>query len=317
MHEHDLGRWQHDHAFLTGREHLSERATRRVVAITAFAMVAEVVGGAWFNSMALLADGWHMATHVGALGIAAFAYSYARRHINDPRFTFGTGKVGALAGFTSAVVLAAIAAFVAWESLLRLSHPLPIQFDEALVIAWLGLVVNLASAWMLRFRHDEHHPVAAAHGSGHAHDRHHHGHDHNLRAAYLHVLADAMTSVLAIIALALGKLFGLVWVDPAMGIVGSLVIVSWSVSLLRQTGSVLLDESVDEALAGAVRDALAREPDTDVTDLHLWRIAPGHCAGIVSILTHEPRAPSHYKALLGHIRGLAHVTVEVNRCDEP
>lgn len=267
-------------------------------------MVIEITAGVAFGSMALLADGWHMATHAAALGIAAYAYWYARRHAGDRRYSFGTGKIGALAGFGSAVSLAVVALLVLAESVSRLAAPIAIRFDEAIAVAAVGLAVNVVSALLLRdhdFQHDDR--------TGTQH------HDHNLRGAYLHVLADALTSVLAITALVAGKFFGWVWMDAVTGIVGSVLIAHWSLGLLRDTSAVLLDSEVPGDRRCQIQQAVEAGADNRVSDLHLWRVGPRHLAAIVSLVTHDPREPSHYKQLLGKFGDLAHVTVEVQRCD--
>lgn len=319
----------HDHVFLGADHSRNERRVWLVIALTAGMMVAEIVAGTIYGSMALVADGWHMSTHAGAMLIAALAYSYARRHARDPRFTFGTGKLGDLAGFASAIVLAFIALLIGWESVLRLADPVEIHFGQAIAVAVAGLAVNLASAWLLRDDHAHHHHGHHGHGhGGHHHDHHddhhhdghdhHHAHDHphpardnNLRAAYLHVLADALTSILAIVALLLGRSYGWLWADPVMGVVGALVIVRWSWSLIREAGGVLID-AVPEggALAEDIRTVLERG-DEHITDLHVWQVGPGHHAAIVSLSSPHPKAPSDYKARLAHLGGLSHVTVEV------
>src|SRR5262245_14964173 len=265
MHTHSLDRWRHGHVFLGKKHARNERRTWAVVALTATMMVAEIVGGTLFGSMALIADGWHMATHAGALAIAALAYRFARRHAHDPRFSFGTGKLGELAGFSSALILGVIAALIAYESFQRLLSPVAIGFDPAMAIAALGLAVNLASAWLLW---DDHHET------DHARSPHGH-HDHNLRAAYLHVLADALTSVLALVALLAGRLYGWVWMDPLMGIVGAGVIAASSWSLMRSSGAVLLDAVPNPELARQIRDRLEVGGDR-LGDLHLLRVRPGH-----------------------------------------
>lgn len=315
MHSHTLTSWQHDHHFLGARHDRNERRTWLVVALTAVMMVAEIVGGTIFGSMALLADGWHMSTHAAALGIAALAYRFARAHAHDPRFSFGTGKVGELAGFSSAIVLGLIALFIAYESAGRVLNPVAISFGEAIPIAVLGLMVNLASAWLLHdgdHHHDHHH-----HGHDHAddHDDHHHGHhgDSNMRAAYAHVLADALTSVLAIVALLAGRYYGLNWLDPVIGIVGALVILSWSWGLLKSSGATLLDAVPSTTTASAVRARLETDGDK-VSDLHLWRLGPGHIGVIASIVSDHPRAPDDYKRRLDGMDELAHVTIEVHAC---
>ncbi|WP_191060291.1 CDF family Co(II)/Ni(II) efflux transporter DmeF [Geminicoccus harenae] len=314
MHTNSVEGWRHGHVFLGADHARNERRTWAVVALTAAMMVAEILAGWAFGSMALLADGFHMATHAGALGIAALAYLYARRHAEDRRFTFGTGKLGDLAGFASALILAVVALLVAVESAIRLASPVPIRFEEAILVAVLGLVVNLVSAWLLHRPGD--HP-SVDHGHGHAHDHGHghgHHHDHNLRAAYLHVLTDALTSVLAIAALLAGRFYGWFWMDPLMGIVGSVVIARWSWGLMRDAGAVLLDMMPDEALAQRITSAL-EQGDDRVTDLHLWRVGPGHMAAIVALVSDQPQPPAHYKAKVAHLRQLSHVTVEVQPCD--
>jgi cation diffusion facilitator family transporter len=317
----------HDHVFLGERHQRNERRVWLVIALTASMMVIEIVAGAIYGSMALLADGWHMSTHAGAMLISALAYLYARRLARDARFTFGTGKLGDLAGFASAVILALIALLIGWESFLRLATPVEISFGQAIAVAVVGLFVNLLSAWLLR---DDH----AHHGHGHDHSSHAHPHDHahddhdhaavhehersaardnNLHAAYLHVLADALTSILAIVALLLGRMNGWLWADPLMGIVGALVIARWSWGLLRVSGSVLLDAVPEgEALRAEIKQAIEREGER-ITDLHIWQVGPGHHAAIVALTAERPQPPSHYKARLAHIHDLSHITVEVER----
>jgi cation diffusion facilitator family transporter len=309
----------HDHVFLGADHQRNERRVWLVIALTASMMVAEIVAGTIYGSMALVADGWHMSTHAGAMLIAALAYTYSRRHARDPRFTFGTGKLGDLAGFASAIVLALIALLIGWESFVRLANPVAISFEQAIAVAVAGLLVNLLSAWLLRDDHGHHHHGhghSHAHSHDHGHDPHahdHHGRDNNLRAAYLHVLADALTSVLAIVALLLGRSYGWLWADPAMGIVGALVIVRWSWGLIRETGGVLIDAVPQgEGLAGDIRAALERGEDR-ITDLHVWQVGPGHHAAIVSIASPKPKAPSDYKVRLAHLGALSHVTVEVQQ----
>jgi cation diffusion facilitator family transporter len=313
MHTHSLDRWTHDHAFLGSRHVENERKTWLVVLLTAAMMVVEIIGGTIYGSMALLADGWHMSTHAGALAISAFAYRHARSHAHDPHFSFGTGKLGELAGYTSALILAMIALQIGYESVVRLLHPVTIGFDEAIAIAVVGLGVNLASAWLLRDDHEHSHAQGHDHHD-HDHDHHHHHHhDHNLRSAYLHVVADALTSILAIIALLAGKLYGLSWMDPLMGVVGALVIAHWSVVLVRSSGAILLDAVPDSGLTTEIRKRL--EVGTDrVCDLHLWRVGPGHAAVIASVVADEPKPPGHYKDRLKGLAGLSHVTVEVHAC---
>lgn len=295
----------HEHAFLGPNHARNERRTWIVIAITTATMVLEIAAGHAFGSMALVADGWHMATHAGAMLIAALAYVFARRHVRNPRFTFGTGKLGDLAGFASAVALALVALLIAAESAERLVSPVSIGFGQALVVAVIGLLVNLVCAWLLRDDHGH------SHGHDHAGHDHHAGHDNNLRAAYLHVLADALTSLMAIAALLLGMVYGWYWMDPAMGIVGGLVIARWSWGLIRDTGGVLLDyQPQDRRLSQQIRDAIETGSDR-ITDLHVWQLGPGHHSAIVAIRSAAPQPPAAYKARLAGLPGLSHLTVEV------
>jgi cation diffusion facilitator family transporter len=315
MHSHTVSRWQHSHAFLgEGHQH-HERRVWLVVGLTVAMMVGEIVGGAIFGSMALVADGWHMATHAAALGIAGLAYLFARRHLHDARFSLGTGKFGDLAAFASAIILGMIAFAIAYESIQRLMHPVAIRFTEAIAIAVLGLAVNLASAWLLRADHDHDHHHAHEHSDhhGHEHSQHHH-HDHNLRAAYVHVLADALTSVLAIGGLTAALLFGWPWIDPAVALVGTGVILSWSVGLIRSSGAILVDSIPDPKLAELIRQRIEVDGDK-VADLHLWQVGPGHTAVIVAVVCDKPQSPSFYKQRLDDIPGLSHVTIEVHPCE--
>ncbi|MGZ2405644.1 CDF family Co(II)/Ni(II) efflux transporter DmeF [Rhizobium ruizarguesonis] len=314
---------EHDHVFLGADHRRNERRIWLVIALTAVMMVAEIAAGTVYGSMALVADGWHMSTHASALLISALAYLFARRQARNPRFTFGTGKLGDLAGFASAIILALIALLMAWESLLRLSNPVPIGFAQAIAVAVIGLAVNLVSAWLLAGGGHDHGHGHHAHGH-HAHHSHaHHGHgdhahhaktdDNNIRSAYLHVIADALTSVLAIAALTLGSLYGWLWLDPLMGIVGGLVIANWSWSLMISSGGVLLDViSEGETLPAEIRGAIETEDDR-ITDLHVWQVGPGHHAAIVAVLTSQPRDPAFYKGRLSALEELSHVTVEVTR----
>jgi cation diffusion facilitator family transporter len=307
MHIYNLYKWQHRHCF-EQPDAQSERNTMRVILLTLSMMVIEIVTGLVFGSMALLADGWHMGTHAGALGIAAFAYRFARRNADNPDYSFGTGKVGVLGGFTSAVVLLMIALFMGFESVERILSPVSIQFNAAIGVAVLGLLVNVVSAFILQ-------------GGDHDHDGDHRmsdHHDHNLRAAYLHVIADAMTSVLAIIALTTGKYFGWVWMDPVMGIVGSLVIAKWSYGLLRDTSAILKDRVADKETIAAITSAIEADADNRVADIHVWVVGSHQMSAIISIVTHFPKEPQHYKKLLAGFRDLAHLTVEIHRSpDEP
>ncbi len=314
MHTHSLDEHRHSHDFLGADHARNERRSWLVIALCAAMMVAEIVGGLLFKSMALIADGLHMSTHAVAFLIAAFAYSLARRHKNDERFAFGTGKFGDLAAFSSAIILAVIALWIGIESVARLMHPVPIAFREAIPIAILGLIVNLISAALL---HDDHaHDHAHAHDDDRDHDHsHHHHRDLNLRAAYVHVLADAAVSLLAILGLSAGLFFGLIWMDALMGLIGTAVIASWSLGLMRSAGGVLLDLRVDPKLAASIRERLEVDDDR-VCDLHLWRVGPGHAAVIVSVVTSRPQPPAIYKARLAGLSGLSHVTVEVVPCDK-
>lgn len=293
----------HEHIYLGDDHDRNERRTWIVIAITAAMMVVEIVAGNIYGSMALVADGWHMSTHAGAMLIAALSYRYARKNARNRRFTFGTGKFGDLAGFASAIILALIALLIGWESMMRLYRPIEIDFHQAIFVAVVGLIVNLVCAWLLRDTHSHHH--------GHDH-HHHHGHDNNLRAAYLHVLADALTSVLAIAALTLGSLYGWYVLDPIMGIVGGLVIARWSWGLIRDSGQVLLDYvPASEDLPDEIRAAL--ETDTDrIVDLHVWQVGPGHHAAIVTIQSSRPLKTADYRAKLSHIHDLSHLTIEID-----
>jgi cation diffusion facilitator family transporter len=306
MHTHTLEHWQHEHDFSVLHEH-GERRTLQVLLLTATMMIVEIVAGVIYGSMALLADGWHMGTHAAAFMITVFAYRYARRHAASPVFAFGTGKVGVLGGFASAVALAVVALVMLAESAQRLFIPHVIHFNEAIGVAVLGLAINIISAFLLQDHH-----VQEAHN--HHHDHRHHHHDHNLKAAYLHVLADALTSVLAIIAVVSGKYFGWNWLDPVMGMVGAAVITHWSYGLLRETGPVLLDESIDEQYRTLIRQRIEDDADNRVTDLHVWKVGPSHYAVILSLVTQYPQPPEHYKALLADLDRLSHITIEANQC---
>jgi cation diffusion facilitator family transporter len=331
-----LERWRHDHVFLGAKHGANERRTWAVVALTTVMMVVETGGGILFGSMALVADGLHMSTHVAALTIAAAAYSFARRHSGNDWFSFGTGKIGELAAFASAIILAMVALLIGYESVLRLLDPVSIRYSEAIPIAVLALAVNLASAFLLH-DHDHHDHVGHDHhdhdhddhdddGHGHGHDHHHHDNSHhadfNIRAAYVHVVADAVTSVLAISALSAGAYFGLPWLDPIAGIIGAVVIAVWADSLMKSAAAVLLDAVPNRALVTLIRQRL--EVDNDrVTDLHLWRLGPGHLGMVAVIVSENPRPPDLYKARLAGIEGLSHVNIEINpygdgrRAEEP
>jgi len=320
-HGHSIESFRHEHVFLGEHHERNERKTWFVIALCTTMMAAEIVGGTIFGSMAVIADGFHMATHAGALLIAALAYTYARRHAHDRRFNFGTGKLGELAGYSSALILAMIALFVGYESASRLVHPVAIQFDEALPIAGLGLVVNLASAWLLR---DEHHHGGHSPDSGEqdnargeqADKKPAHAHDLNMRAAFVHVSADAAISILAIIGLLTGRELGWLWMDPLMGIVGACVIANWSWGLLRAAGASLLDMWPKELPAAEIQSRLEVGADR-VADLHLWRVGPGHYSVIATLVTDHPKPAADYKHRLDGMPGLSHVVIEVQQCPEP
>lgn len=297
----------HAHDYLSASHDAHARATLWVVALTAAMMVVEIIAGFVTGSMALLADGFHMATHAGALGIAAAAYAYARRHAANPRYSFGTGKVGDLAGFASALLLGVVALGIAGESLLRLVEPERVAFSEALIVALAGLAVNLASAWVLaRAGHNSHNHEHG--GAPHQHLDHHH--DNNFRSAYTHVLADALTSLLAIAALLAGRYLGWAWMDPAMGLVGAVVIARWSWGLMRDTADVLLDRS-EEGLAAIIRSRIEATGDATISDLHVWRVGPGAYAAIVSLATEADRAAVAER--LAGLNSIRHLTIECCR----
>ena len=303
----ELEQLTHDHVFLGNSHDRNARRTLWVVLLTAGMMVVEIVAGVLFNSMALLADGFHMATHAGALGVAAIAYAYAKKHANSRRYSFGTGKVGDLAGFASAMALGLVALGIALESAQRLLSPQSVAFGEATVIAVVGLLVNLASAWLLGADHHHGH----GHGHDHGHHDHSHGHDHhhhdnNLRSAYVHVLADALTSVLAIAALLGGRYLGWVWLVPVMGLVGATVIAVWSWSLMRDTASVLLDAH-ESHLEDEIREFVEGPGDARITDLHVWRVGPGAHAAIVAVKGIDGDT---VRSRLHEVHEIAHLTVE-------
>ena len=310
MHQIEPAHFQHSHDFLHDSSR-AERRTRIVIGITVAMMLLEITAGIMSHSMALLADGWHMSTHAIAFVIAAVAYHFTRRHASDARFSFGTGKIGVLGGFSSAIVLSIIALAMAGESLHRLFSPLAIHFNEAIGIAALGLCVNLVCAFLLK---DDPHHHAHEHGGGSSVSHHH---DLNLRAAYVHVLADAFTSVLAISALISGKFFGWSWLDPVVGIVGSGVVFSWAYTLLRDTGTVLLDvipKSSD--LPTVIREGIESDGDSVVTDLHIWQVSSGKFAAIVSVVAHEPKSCEAYRSILAEHEELVHVTIEIQHCHD-
>lgn len=330
MQDDALARWRHEHSFGQDRRRPGESRTQLVIVITATMMVIEIAAGVLFGSMALLADGLHMASHAVALGINAYAYVYARRHARDASYSFGTGKVNTLGGFTGAVLLAAFALLMASESVQRLVAPISIAFNQAIWVAVLGLVVNGVSMLILghhdhehshdKHEHDDHHHDDDQHEHEHEHERGHGdargAHDHNLASAYLHVLADALTSLLAIIALLAAKYFGLTWMDPFMGLVGAVLVARWSLGLLKTTTAVLLDRSATEEARLAVRDAIERVDGNRVVDLHLWCIGLNLYSAALTVVTPLPRAPEHYKALLPADLHIVHATVEVQPVGE-
>jgi cation diffusion facilitator family transporter len=305
MHRVDRSHFRHSHNFVSDFTK-GERRTHIVIAITGVMMVVEITVGVLSHSMALLADGWHMSTHVTAFLITAIAYYFTRRHLSSEQYSFGTGKIGVLGGFASAVVLSVVALLMAGESIHRLFVPLAIHFNEAIGIACVALSVNLVCALLLK---DDHHHSGQ--------DRHHHHHDLNLRAAYLHVLADAFTTFLAIIALTSGKFFGWGWLDPVVGLIGSGVVFSWAYQLLRDTSGILVDcTPLSSDLPDEIRRAVESDGDSIVTDLHVWQVATGKFAAIVSIVAHEPKSSDAYRELLQEHEELVHITIETQRCRE-
>ncbi len=301
----------HDHVFLSENQRANERKTWAVIFLTAITMGLEIVCGMVFGSMALLADGWHMASHASALGITAFAYAMARKHKNNRKFTFGTGKIGDLAAYTSALFLLFIAATMVWESVERFIHPVSIRFTEAMIVAVIGLAVNLVSAFILKDDHHHHHDDEEGE-EDHDHSHQHH-HDHNIRAAYVHVLADALTSILAIVALGLGMFFGWSFLDPAMGIAGALLITQWALKLMAQSGAVLLDHSRNNPVLQAVSEKVGQINGLDVEDLHVWRVGPGHFSAILSVRSTGDTTVGDIRASLSDVKGLSHLTIEINR----
>lgn len=303
MQEEQLARWRHSHSFGQDRKRPGEFRTLVVIGITAAMMIVEITAGIAFGSMALLADGLHMGSHTVALSINAFAYIYARRHAHNERYSFGTGKVNTLGGYTGAVLLAVFAAIMAGESVLRLIEPVSIAFNQAIFVAVLGLIVNGISVVILGVDHDH----------SHGHDHHH---DHNLKSAYLHVLADALTSILAIFALLIAKYFGAVWMDPLMGIVGAILVARWSIGLLKSTSAILLDEQGPVLTQQAIRDSIESDPGNKIVDLHLWTVAPGIYSVIISIVSRSPQNPQHYRSLLPDHLHLQHVSFEIHQFEE-
>ena len=308
MQNNNLGELQHSHAFGQDKKRPGESRTFIVIAITATMMVVEITAGILYGSMALLADGLHMASHAAALSINAFAYVYARKNAHNPTFSFGTGKVNALGGFSGAILLAVFAILMIWESGNRLFEPVEIFFNQAILVAVIGLVVNGASVFILGVKEEEH-----DHG-GHTHA---HQHDHNLKSAYLHVLTDALTSVLAIFALLTAKYFGFVWMDPIMGIVGAVLITRWSIGLLRSTSAILLDKQASKDIQDRIKQRIEGDGQSLVADLHVWSIGPNIYAAIISVITRNTFSSEDYKARLSQDLGLEHVSVEVKQFDNP
>jgi cation diffusion facilitator family transporter len=307
-----IERWTHDHVFGQDRPRAGESRTRLVIAITAVMMALEIGAGIAYGSMALLADGLHMASHASALAISALAYYYTRRHAHDARFNFGTGKINSLAAFASATLLAAFSLIMTWQSAARLLAPVKIEFNQAILVAVLGLAVNGVCLLILKSRghsHDDEHE--------HAHEDHGHAEesDHNLWSAYLHVLADALTSVLAIGALLAGKRFGMTWMDPAMGVLGAALVIRWAWQLLRASSHVLLDMQAPETMRRAICEAIERRGDARVTDLHAWSVGPGIYAAEIGVVASEPASANEYRKLLPEALGVVHVTIEAQRCE--
>lgn len=310
MHTDNIESWRHSHSFGQDEVRAGERKTIVVVCLTAVTMVVEITGGLYFGSLALLADGVHMASHTVALGIALFAYVYARRRASDERFSFGTGKTNALAGFAGATLLAVFALLMVYESVARLLDPVDIDFNPAIAVACVGLLVNAVSVVILGGHHHDHDD----HDDHGHHD--HHDRDHNLRSAYLHVVADALTSLTAIFALLGAKYFGQQWLDPAMGIVGSALIARWSWGLLRDTSRVLLDYQAPEHVRTEIRNAIEEDSEDRVSDLHVWSIGPAIYAAAISIVSHAPRTPDEYKSCVPGSSGVRHTTIEIHLCSD-
>ena len=318
MHTTHLSDWTHDHVFDEG-SHAAERSTYAVMWITAIVMVVEVAAGWWFNSMALLADGWHMSSHALAIGLTAFAYAKARRYARDPRFAFGTWKIEVLAGFASAIFLLVIAALMVIGSIERLLSPQEIHYQEAMVVAGFGLAVNVVCAFLLGHSHDHDH---GAHHHGHASHDHAHGHHHdlNLKSAYIHVMADAATSVFAIAALAGGWLYGWSWLDPVMGIAGAVLVAVWAKNLIVETGKVLLDREMDDPVVDEIREAVESDAgtgDTKITDLHVWRVGKGMYSCALTVVTHDAAlTPVLVRERLSIHEEVVHATIEIHQCTD-
>lgn len=320
MHADKVRQISHEHDF-EGDAHDNERKTLKVILLTGVTMTVEIIAGVLTGSMALLADGWHMGTHAFALGITYFAYVMARKYSGSSKFAFGTGKFGILSGYTSALFLGGTAIYMIAESLGRFFNPVRIAFDEAIVVAVVGLAVNVLSIWMLHGKETGHHDHAHDHAHGHAHEHDHghdhdhgHHHDHNLRAAYLHVLADALTSVLAIVALLSGKYFGWSFLDPFMGIVGGILIAKWAWGLLRSSALILLDGNWDKDIRKAVITGIESDGDSVVSDLHIWPLNSNTLAAAITVVTRENRTPSDYCSRLSQLSRLKHVTIEIHNC---
>lgn len=296
--------WKHSHVFDEGNL-IGERNTRRVVVLTAVMMVVEIVAGLTSNSMALLADGLHMSSHATALGLSVLAYTFARKFAQSPRFAFGTWKIEVLGGYTSAVLLVVVALVMFYESILRIITPATIHYDEAIAVACLGLLVNIVCAWWLKDGHGHHH--------GHDHHHRHHDHDLNLRSAYLHVAADAATSVFAILALLGGKFWGAPWLDPVMGIIGAGLVTVWAYGLLRDTSHILVDAEMDAPVVAEVHEAIRNAPvPVEICDLHVWRVGKGKYACILSLATPHALSADEVRRWLGIHEELVHITVEIN-----
>jgi cation diffusion facilitator family transporter len=312
MHTHNLSDWTHDHVFDEGN-YAAERGTRAVMWITIVMMVVEIVAGWWFNSMALLADGWHMSSHAVAIGLSAFAYGAARRYARDPRFAFGTWKIEVLSGFASALFLLGVAVMMVIGSFERILSPEPIHYQEAIIVAVVGLIVNIVCAMILGRAHDHHH-----HGESDHHDHGHHHHDFNLKSAYVHIITDAATSVLAIVALVGGWLYGWSWLDPAMGIVGAVLVAVWAKNLIIDTGKVLLDREMDHPVVDEIRATVETGPgagDTRITDLHVWRVGKRSYSCALSLLTHDAAlTPMHVRKQLAQHKEIVHTTIEIHQC---
>ncbi|CAM4134499.1 CDF family Co(II)/Ni(II) efflux transporter DmeF [Vibrio agarivorans] len=298
---------QHDHNFI-GHNHQGERRTFYVLLLTLVTMVVEIVAGTVYGSMALLADGWHMGTHAAAFCITLFAYRYARKHENSGKFSFGTGKISVLGGYTSAIALGIVALLMLVESVHRLLSPQAIQFNEAIIVAFIGLTVNVVSIFLLGEHSHDHHHSHSNHEHEHIHEHHHH--DHNLRAAYMHVMADALTSILAIVALLFAKFYGWNWLDAVMGIVGAMVISKWTYNLMKQTSPILLDESIEQAYRNQVIKVLA--DSADVVDLHIWKISSDHYAAAITLQTSSDLTMSDFKEKLSQFDKISHLTLELN-----